>query len=121
MKFFRERWANPWGVYKKVGTDYILPLPIESIIMECLEAILEELLPFDEKAIDMYLYCMNAQIYNDGNKIAPVILVNCYLVLKGTGMLIIPEKVTAIKRLLDAYYEDKDNSETLKFVRIQYA
>ena len=36
-------------------------------------------------------------------------------------MLIIPEKVTEIKRLLDAYYEDKDNSETLKFVRIQYA
>ena len=32
-------------------------------------------------------------------------------------MLIIPEKVTEIKRLLDAYYEDKDTGEMMEFMK----
>lgn len=100
------------------GTSYIPPLPIESVIKERLEALLEESLPADEKAIKLCLYCMKAQIFNDGNKRASVIFANHYLISQGAGMLIIPEKeVPEFKRLLVAYYEDKDNGEIMEFMK----
>ena len=61
------------------GTSYIPPLPIESVIKERLEVLLEESLPADEKAINLCLYCMKAQIFNDGNKRASVIFANHYV------------------------------------------
>lgn len=100
------------------GTSYIPPLPIESVIKERLEALLEESLSADEKAINLCLYCMKAQIFNDGNKRASVIFANHYLISQGAGMLIIPEKeVPEFKRLLVAYYEDKDNGEIMEFMK----
>ena len=100
------------------GTSYIPPLPIESVVKESIEAILEESLPSDEKAITLCLYCMKAQIFNDGNKRASVIFANHYLISQGAGMLIIPEKeVPEFKRLLVAYYEDKDNGEMMEFMK----
>lgn len=100
------------------GTSYIPSLPIESVIKERLEVLLEESLPADEKAINLCLYCMKAQIFNDGNKRASVIFANHYLISQGAGMLIIPEKeVPEFKRLLVAYYEDKDNGEIMEFMK----
>ena len=100
------------------GTSYIPPLPIESVIKERLEALLEESLSADEKAINLCLYCMKAQIFNDGNKRASVIFANHYLISQGAGMLIIPEKVVPeFKRMLVAYYEDKDNGEIMEFMK----
>ena len=100
------------------GTSYMPPLPIESVIKERLEALLEESLSADEKAINLCLYCMKAQIFNDGNKRASVIFANHYLISQGAGMLIIPEKVVPeFKRLLVAYYEDKDNGEIMEFMK----
>ena len=100
------------------GTSYIPPLPIESVIKERLEALLEESLQADEKAINLCLYCMKAQIFNDGNKRAAVIFANHYLISQGAGMLIIPEKeVPEFKRLLVSYYEDKDKGEIMGFMK----
>ena len=100
------------------GTSYIPPLPIESVIKERLEALLEESLPDDEKAINLCLYCMKAQIFNDGNKRAAVIFANHFLISQGAGMLIIPEKeVPEFKRLLVSYYEDKDKGEIMGFMK----
>ena len=100
------------------GTSYIPPLPIESVIKERLEALLGESLPADEKAINLCLYCMKAQIFNDGNKRAAVIFANHYLISQGAGMLIIPEKeVPEFKRLLVTYYEDKDKGEIMEFMK----
>lgn len=100
------------------GTSYIPPLPIESVIKERLEALLEESLSADEKAINLCLYCMKAQIFNDGNKRASVIFANHYLISQGAGMLIIPEKeVPEFKRLLVSYYEDKDKGEIMGFMK----
>ena len=100
------------------GTSYIPPLPIESVVKESIEAILKESLPSDEKAITLCLYCMKAQIFNDGNKRASVIFANHYMISQGAGMLIIPEKeVPEFKRLLVAYYEDKDNGEMMEFMK----
>ena len=77
------------------GTSYIPPLPIESVVKESIEAILAESLLSDEKAISLCLYCMKAQIFNDGNKRASVIFANHYMISQGAGMLIIPGKRSA--------------------------
>ena len=64
------------------------------------------------------LYCMKAQIFNDGNKRAAVIFANHFLISQGAGMLIIPEKeVPEFKRLLVAYYEDKDEGGIMEFMK----
>ena len=100
------------------GTNYIPPMPIESVIKERIEEILRDTMPSDEKAIVLCLYCMKTQIFNDGNKRASVIFANHYLISQGGGMIIIPEKeVPAFKKLLIAYYEDKDNGEIFRFMK----
>ena len=102
------------------GTSYIPPMPIESVVKENLEVLLNAELPPDEKAIRLCLYCMKTQIFNDGNKRASVIFANHYLIAQGGGMLIIPEKhVPAFKRLLVSYYEGKDNGEIIRFLKEQ--
>ena len=81
--------------------------------MKKLEEILKRDMPADEKAIALCLYCMKAQIFTDGNKRASVIFANHYLISQGGGMLIIPEKeVPEFKKMLVAYYEDRDRGIT---------
>ena len=102
------------------GTSYVPPMPIESIVKENLEELLNAELPPDEKAIRLCLYCMKTQIFNDGNKRASVIFANHYLIAQGGGMLIIPEKhVPEFKRLLVLYYEGKDGGEIIRFLKEQ--
>ena len=100
------------------GTSYIPPLPIESIVKESIEAILNEKADEVDIAIKLCLYCMKTQIFNDGNKRAAVIFANHYMITKGQGLIVIPEDhVPEFKRLLVAYYEDRDNGEILEFMR----
>ena len=69
-------------------------------------------------AIELCLYCMKTQIFNDGNKRASVIFANHFLISKGVGLLVIPEsKVSEFKKILVAYYEDRDNGEILEFMK----
>lgn len=102
------------------GTNYIPPIPIESVIKENIDEILKsDMLPC-EKSIKLCLYCMKKQIFNDGNKRASVIFANHYLISQGGGMLVIPERyVPEFKRLLISYYEDKDNGEIFEFMKKQ--
>ena len=100
------------------GTSYIPPLPIESIVKESIEVILNEKADEVDIAIKLCLYCMKTQIFNDGNKRAAVIFANHYMITKGQGLIVIPEDhVPEFKRLLVAYYEDRDNGEILEFMR----
>ena len=102
------------------GTHYVPALPIESVVQERLESILQMDCPADEKAIRLCLYCMKTQIFNDGNKRTAVIFANHFLISHGGGMLIIPEKeVSTFKRLLIAYYEDRDRTEIVAFMKKQ--
>lgn len=49
---------------------------------------------------------MKTQVFKDGNKRASVIFANHYLIARGKGCLIIPEKdVPEFKKLLVEYYE----------------
>lgn len=102
------------------GTSYVPPMPIESVVKENIEAILQTDIPSDEKAIKLCLYCMKTHIFNDGNKRASVIFANHYLISQGGGMMIIPERnVPEFKALLISYYEDKDNGEIINFMKKQ--
>lgn len=100
------------------GTSYIPPLPIETVVKENIEFILKQNSEAIDIAINLCLYCMKTQIFNDGNKRASVIFANHYLILKAGGLLVIPEKeVPKFKKLLVAYYENRDNGEILNFMK----
>lgn len=100
------------------GTSYIPPLPIAIVVKENLEAIIQQDSEAVDIAIDLCLYCMKTQVFNDGNKRAAVIFANHFMISKGQGLLVIPEShVPEFKGLLVAYYEDRDNGEIRKFMR----
>ena len=100
------------------GTSYVPPLPIELDVKEKITDIVAEDAEPVETAIRLCLYCMKTQIFNDGNKRAAVIFANHYLIGKAAGLLVIPEKdVPEFKRLLVAYYEDRDSGEIVEFMK----
>lgn len=100
------------------GTSYIPPLPIETVVIENISAIIGLDKDPVDIAIELCLYCMKTQIFNDGNKRAAVIFANHYLISKAGGLLVIPEsQVPEFKRLLIGYYEDKDNGEIKAFLK----
>ena len=91
------------------GSSYIPPIPFEDKVKEDIRNILNSDLSDIDKAIELCLYVMKTQIYNDGNKRTAVIYANHYLISKGQGLLVIDyQKVSAFKKLLISYYEDKD-------------
>ena len=100
------------------GTSYVPPLPIETIVKENLDAILQQEGDPVDIAIKLCLYCMKTQIFSDGNKRASVIFTNHYMISKGQGLIVIPEShVPEFKCLLVAYYEDRDNGEIMTFMK----
>lgn len=100
------------------GTSYVPPLPIETIVKENIDAILADSTDEVDTAIRLCLYCMKTQIFNDGNKRASVIFANHYMISKGQGLIVIPEShVPEFKRLLVAYYEDRDKGKIVEFMR----
>ncbi len=100
------------------GTSYVPPLPIETIVKENIDTILADGTDEVDTAIKLCLYCMKTQIFNDGNKRASVIFANHYMISKGQGLIVIPEShVSEFKRLLVAYYEDRDKGEIVEFMR----
>ncbi len=100
------------------GTSYIPPLPIETVVKEHIDGILQEKAEDVDTAIQLCLYCMKTQIFNDGNKRASVIFANHYLISKGQGLIVIPEcHVPEFKHLLVAYYEGRDNGQIMEFMR----
>ena len=61
---------------------------------------------------------MKTQIFLDGNKRSSVIFANHYLISKGQGILIIPEKaVPEFKKLLVKYYENDSLNEISLFMK----
>ena len=100
------------------GTSYSPPLPFENQVRETLA----DLLAADEDAeliaIRLCLYCMKAQIFNDGNKRAAILFANHYLISRGAGLLIVPEDdVPAFRELLVAWYEGRREEEMIEFMK----
>ena len=101
------------------GTSYIPPIPLENVVKEEIERIINKNDEPVNTAIELCLYCMKTQIFNDGNKRASVIFANHFLISKGEGLLVIPEnKVPEFKKMLISYYENKDKGEIFEFMKI---
>ncbi len=100
------------------GSSYIPPIPDEIDVKERLTKIQSTDLSHIDTAIELCLFCMKTQIFNDGNKRAAVIYANHYLISRGGGLIIIPEKdVPEFKHKLIDYYEGKDEDEIKRFMK----
>ena len=100
------------------GSTYIPPIPLEYIVKQDIIDLLDSDLEDIDKAIELCLYVMKTQLYNDGNKRTAIIYANHYLISKGQGLLVIDyNKVSDFKKLLVSYYEDKDLLSIKKFLK----
>ena len=100
------------------GSSYIPPIPFEDKVKQDIRDLLESKLDDIDKAIELCLYVMKTQIYNDGKKRTAVIYANHYLISKGQGLLVIDySKVDEFKKNLVNYYEDKDLVSIKLFLR----
>ena len=70
-------------------------------------------------AIELALYVMRTQIFNDGNKRTAIIFANHYLVAHGAGLMVVPESIVPeFKQLLAQYYEGTDDTiAVLAYIR----
>ncbi len=100
------------------GSRYVPPIPIESVIKEEIDGIVNREAEEIDIAIELCLYCMKTQIFLDGNKRAAVIFANHYLIAHGMGFLVIPEKeVAEFKKLLVRFYEGEHIDVIQSFMR----
>ncbi len=109
------------GVLVKIGgSSYIPPLPIEYEIKEKIDNIAASGASPIDVAIELALFVMKTQIFNDGNKRAAIIFANHYLIAHGAGLLVVPENlVSQFKKLLVRYYEDNDVGEIKDLLKKQ--
>lgn len=107
------------GVPVKIGgSTYVPPLPIEINVKEDIDRIVVSDSDPIAVAIDLALYVMKTQVFNDGNKRTAIIFANHYLIAHGAGLMVIPEDlVQEFKRLLVQYYESVDQESIKLFMR----
>ena len=93
------------------GTSYVPKVPHEHEVHEEINEIVLSSADDVQVAIDLVLYVMKTQVFNDGNKRTAVIFANHYLISKGKGLIIIPDNlVEEFRKLLINYYEGNDTS-----------
>ncbi|MBO4245810.1 MAG: Fic family protein [Bacilli bacterium] len=100
------------------GTKWLPDIPIESLIKEDIDNIINSNKNNLDIAIELLLYVTKKQMFIDGNKRTSVIFANHYLISKGEGLLIIPDKmVDKYKKLLINYYENNKKKEIIEFLK----
>lgn len=98
------------------GSKYIPPMPLEVVVKEELNELINSDKDDVEKTIDLLLYVMKKQLFLDGNKRTAVIFANHYLISHGKGIIVIPaELVPEFKKHLINYYEGV-NQEIRQFL-----
>ena len=100
------------------GSSYIPPLPIEFDVKEKINELINSKKDPIDITIELALYVMKTQIFNDGNKRTAIIFANHYLIAHGGGLLVVPEKlVSDFRKLLVKYYEDIDLESIKVFMK----
>lgn len=116
--FFRDGGAVRCVPVSIGGSSYVPPLPVEYEVKQRISDIVDSPADPIDKAIEIALFCMKTQIFIDGNKRASVIFANHFMIQNGQGLLVIPESaVSEFKKLLVAYYEEKDHGEIVAFLK----
>ena len=102
------------------GSSYIPPLPVEYEVKDQIEKIVAADASYVDIAIELALYVMKTQIFNDGNKRTAIIFANHYLIAHGAGLMVVPENIVPeFKQLLVRYYEDIDVGAIKDFLKNQ--
>ncbi len=100
------------------GSSYIPPLPIEYVVKDDIDHITSNSEDPVAVAIDLALYVMKKQIFNDGNKRTAIIFANHYLIAHGAGLMVVPQGlVSEFKKMLIEYYENIDLNSIKVFMR----
>ena len=100
------------------GSSYIPPLPIEFDVKKKINELINSKNDPIDITIELALYVMKTQIFNDGNKRTAIIFANHYLIAHGGGLLVVPEKlVSDFRKLLVKYYEDIDLESIKVFMK----
>lgn len=98
------------------GTDWIPELPEEKKVSNRIAAIVEKSTTSMEKALDMTLYLMRAQLFYDGNKRLAMLIGNKIMIENGQGILSVQQKdIRQFYELLIAYYESNDKTAMKQF------
>ena len=107
------------GVPVKIGgTSYVPPIPTEADVKEDIESIISNSKDVVDTAIELALYVMKKQIFNDGNKRTAIIFANHYLISNQGGLLVVPESsVNEFKKLLVQYYEGINEASIKQFLK----
>lgn len=100
------------------GTSYIPPIPIEHQVKEDIDNIIKSGADAVQVAIELALYVMKTQIFNDGNKRTAIIFANHYLISHAGGLMVVPQNlVPEYKKMLVKYYEGRDEEAIKSFMR----
>lgn len=100
------------------GTSYIPPMVMESLVKEEIEVILNKKDTPIDTAIELALYVMKKQLFNDGNKRTGIIYANHYLISKGEGLLVVPfEIVKDFQKKLVVYNETNELNDIKMFFK----
>lgn len=100
------------------GSSYVPPIPNEPDVKEHIDNLVNNSSDKVDTAIELCLYVMKTQIYNDGNKRTAVIFANHFLISNGLGLLIINYgKVEEFKSKLLRYYENRDVKSAKNFLK----
>lgn len=100
------------------GSSYVPPIPLELEVKERIESIVSSEADAVGSAIELALFVMKTQLFTDGNKRTAIIFANHFLISRGAGLLVVPEKlVPDFKKHLIDYYEDKDLLSIKRFLK----
>lgn len=100
------------------GSSYVPPIPIEHQVKEDIDNIIKSGADVVQVAIELALYVMKTQIFNDGNKRTAIIFANHYLISHAGGLMVVPQNlVPEYKKLLVKYYEGTDEETIKSFMR----
>lgn len=99
------------------GTDWIPELPDEKKVNDDIFEILENKASPLDKALDITLYLMRAQLFYDGNKRSAMLIGNKIMIENGQGIIsVIQRDIKDFYRLLVLYYETDNKSEIKQFL-----
>lgn len=99
------------------GTDWIPELPDEKKVNDDIFEILENKTSPLDKALDITLYLMRAQLFYDGNKRIAMLIGNKIMIENGQGIIsVIQRDIKDFYRLLVLYYETDNKSEIKQFL-----
>lgn len=100
------------------GSSYVPPIPIEHKVKEDIDNIIGSSDDVVQVAIELALYVMKTQIFNDGNKRTAIIFANHYLISHAGGLMVVPQNlVPEYKKMLVRYYEGTDEETIKSFMR----